>query len=74
MFGRKKKTQSILQENLPQDLSRSFLKGIFYGLGMIVAFAIVVPGVVWFLGTFDWVPFLSDVALQVAERMQDANN
>lgn len=73
MFGKKKKKQADSTAKVSKELGLTFTKGIAYGLGMITAFAIVVPFLAWFLRTFDWVPFISDIAIEVAERMQDAN-
>ena len=74
MFGRKPKKPVVQTPELSKDLGRTFLKGIVYGLGMITAFAVVVPAIVWILRTIDWIPFFSDIALQIAERIRDANN
>lgn len=69
-----RRNQSAKKKEISIDIGVTFVKGIVYGLGMIVAFAVVVPFFVWFLRAFDWIPFISDIAIEVAEKMQNANS
>lgn len=65
---------SYMQER--NDTSRhlwiGFLRGIVYGLGILVAFAIVVPILLAILSTFDWIPFIGDIITEIILRIESA--
>ncbi|MCB9808274.1 hypothetical protein H6770_03370 [Candidatus Peribacteria bacterium] len=48
----------------------AFLRGIMYGLGIIVAFAIVVPIILWLLSTINWIPFIGDIVTEIITRIE----
>ena len=48
----------------------AFLRGIMYGLGIIVAFAIVVPILLALLSMIDWIPFIGDIITEVIARIE----
>ena len=56
-----------------KHLITKFEEGIMYGLGMIVAFAIVAPLLVWLLSFLNWVPLVSDFVVQVTETVQQTS-
>ena len=49
-----------------------FIRGIVYGLGIIVAIAIVVPILSAVLSTIDWIPFVGDIINEVILRIESA--
>ncbi len=49
-----------------------FIRGIVYGLGIIVSIAIVLPILLWLLSTIDWIPFIGDIVSDVISRMEGA--
>lgn len=49
-----------------------FLRGIVYGLGIIVAIALILPILLWMLSTIDWIPFIGDIVSDVVLRMENA--
>lgn len=49
---------------------QSFIKGIAYGLGALVAVAIVTPFVVWFLGSIAWPPIVAGFVSNVISQIQ----
>ncbi|MDP7069366.1 MAG: DUF5665 domain-containing protein [Candidatus Peribacteraceae bacterium] len=51
-----------------------FIRGIVYGLGIVVAVALVLPFIIYLLSTIDWIPFIGDFVSEIAERMQQAGN
>lgn len=56
-----------------RNFSLFFLRGIFYGFGMLVAFAIVVPLLVEIFRWVEWVPIIGDFLLEIVENMETAN-
>lgn len=48
----------------------AFLRGIMYGLGIIVAFAIVVPILLTILSYINWVPFIGDIVTEIIARIE----
>ena len=50
----------------------AFLRGIMYGLGILVSIAIVVPILLALLSTIDWIPFIGEIAQEVILRMENA--
>ena len=48
----------------------SVMQGIGYGLGIIIAFAIVIPLLALLLQSIDWVPLIGDLFVQVSERIE----
>ena len=48
----------------------AFLRGIMYGMGIIVAFAIVVPILLTLLSSIDWIPFIGDIITEVIARIE----
>lgn len=49
-----------------------FFRGIVYGLGILVAFAIVLPILLSLLSMVDWVPYIGDIIADIVERLQTA--
>lgn len=49
-----------------------FLRGIVYGLGILVAFAIVVPIILALLSTIDWIPFIGNIITEIILRIEAA--
>ncbi len=47
-----------------------FLRGIVYGLGILVAFAIVVPILLAILSSFDWIPIIGDILTEIIARIE----
>ncbi len=76
-----KKIQIGLEE-LPEQFQNAFrpgrqllfnyAKGIASGLGVITAFAIIIPLIVWFLQRIQWVPLIGDFVSQVAVQVEEA--
>ncbi|MDD4319419.1 MAG: DUF5665 domain-containing protein [Candidatus Peribacteraceae bacterium] len=55
-----------------RNLIFSFLRGIASGLGVLVAVAIIVPLLVTFLRSVNWVPIIGNFVNDVAEQMEQA--
>ncbi len=55
-----------------RQLFFSYLKGIASGLGVITAFAIIIPLLLWFLQRIQWIPLLGDFVSQVAVQVEEA--
>lgn len=53
-------------------LLMNYAKGIAYALGVMTAFAIVIPFIVWFLRALPWGPIMDDLIEQVLERVEQA--
>jgi len=53
-----------------KNLFMHFLRGIVYGLGMIVAVALVLPFAVLLIDQVQWVPLLGDFLNEVVSRME----
>lgn len=51
-----------------------FLHGIFYGLGMIVAFALVIPFAILLVDQVQWVPLIGDFLTEVVTRMEQVRS
>jgi hypothetical protein len=53
-----------------------FLRGIAYGLGFLTGFAIIIPILIAFLRSIEWVPlvggFVTDIVLQIEEAQRFA--
>ena len=49
-----------------------FLRGIAYGLGILVALAIVVPVIITLLSTIEWVPLVGDFVSEIIRRIEAA--
>lgn len=49
-----------------------FIRGIVYGLGIVVAIAIVLPIILWLLSTIDWIPYIGDLVSEIISRMESA--
>lgn len=49
---------------------RSFLQGLAYGLGFVVAVAVLVPILVWMLRSVNWPPLVAHFVDQVTEQME----
>ena len=49
-----------------------FLRGIVYGLGILVAISLVVPLIIALLSSIDWIPVLGDFVADIALRIQSA--
>lgn len=50
----------------------AFVRGIFYGLGIIVSIAIVLPILLAVLSTIDWIPYVGDLISEIVYRMESA--
>lgn len=51
-------------------IRRSFWQGLAYGLGFVVAVAVLVPILVWTLRSVNWPPLIASFVDQVVEQMQ----
>jgi len=51
-----------------------FMRGVLYGLGILVAIAIVIPIIIQLLYSVQWVPLLGDFLVQIIERMESVSN
>ena len=49
-----------------------FIRGIVYGLGIIVSIAIVLPFLLAILSTIDWIPYIGDIVGEIVARMESA--
>ena len=49
-----------------------FLRGIVYGLGILVAISLVVPLIIALLSSIDWIPVIGDFVADIALRIQSA--
>ena len=49
-----------------------FLRGIVYGLGILVSIALVLPFLLWILGMIDWIPYVGDIIAEIVQRMEMA--
>lgn len=49
-----------------------FIRGIVYGLGIIVSIAIVLPFLLAMLSTIDWIPYVGDLITEIVYRMESA--
>lgn len=55
-----------------QYLWMGFLRGIVYGLGILVAISLIVPLVIAILTSVDWIPVIGDIIADIALRIQNA--
>lgn len=46
-----------------------FLRGVLYGVGFLMAFAVVIPVIIWFLQSVEWVPLLGEIMGEIALRI-----
>lgn len=53
-----------------KNLFLHFLRGIVYGLGMIVAVALVIPFALLLVDQVQWVPLFGDFLIEVVSRME----
>jgi len=53
-----------------RNLFLAFLRGVVYGLGIIVAVALVVPLAILLVHQIQWVPLLGDFLTDVISRME----
>ncbi len=53
-------------------LLMNYVKGIVYALGVMTAFAIVIPLIVWFLRSIEWGPIMDGVIDEVLVRIEEA--
>lgn len=49
-----------------------FLRGIVYGLGILVAISLVVPLIIALLSSIDWIPVIGDFVSDISLRIQSA--
>jgi hypothetical protein len=49
-----------------------FIRGIVYGLGIIVSIAIVLPFLLAILSMIDWIPYVGDIVAEIIARMESA--
>jgi hypothetical protein len=54
-----------------QNLLYSFLRGVAYSLGLIVAVVLIVPFLVAIFRQVDWVPLIGDFLSNIASRMEE---
>lgn len=75
------KAQMVLEElpDVVQGLLRpryfllmNYLKGIAYALGVMTAFAVVIPLMVWVLRSLPWGPMMDGVIQHVIQRVEEA--
>ena len=48
-----------------------FLRGIVYGLGILVAFAVIIPLLILLLSSIQWVPLIGDFVGDIIISIQD---
>jgi hypothetical protein len=48
----------------------AYLRGIFYGLGALTAFAVLIPIVVWTLRSVEWIPIIGEFISRVATQVE----
>tara|TARA_Y100000310_G_scaffold334072_1_gene412944 strand:+ start:509 stop:799 length:291 start_codon:yes stop_codon:yes gene_type:complete len=53
-----------------KNLFLHFLRGIVYGLGVIVAVALVIPLAILLIDQIQWVPLVGDFLQEVVTRME----
>jgi|TARA_Y100000310_G_scaffold300736_1_gene336650 hypothetical protein len=53
-----------------KNLFMHFLRGIVYGLGMIVAIALVIPFAILLVDQVQWIPLLGDFLNEIVSRME----
>ncbi len=58
------------QHDTSRHLWLGFLRGIVYGLGILVAFAIVVPLILAILSTIDWIPVIGNIVSEIVQRIE----
>lgn len=51
-----------------------FLRGIVYGLGILVSIAIVAPILLALLSSIDWIPFIGDIITEVIRRLEETRS
>jgi hypothetical protein len=49
-----------------------FLRGIVYGLGILVAVALVVPLIITLLRSVEWIPLIGDIVVDISQRIENA--
>jgi len=49
-----------------------FLRGIVYGLGILIAVAIVIPFLITILQKIEWVPLIGDFIGDINQRIREA--
>ncbi len=69
--------QAAVQENtryerLGLSTAYSLLKGVAYGLGALLAVAIVAPFFLWFMSSIAWPPIIANFVNQVIDHVQQA--
>ena len=47
-----------------------FWRGVLYGLGLLVAIAIVIPFLLWILKSVEWIPLIGDFLNKIASQME----
>ncbi len=57
-----------------KHLFYTFIKGIAYGLGFLVALAVIVPIIIALLRTVNWVPIVGKFLSEVATQMEQVSN
>lgn len=73
-----KSMQKIVEQNKElldpiRNLQLYFLRGVLYGIGIIVAVAIVIPFVIHLLRYVEWVPLIGDFLVEIVEQIEQAN-
>ena len=53
-------------------MTYSLVRGMFYGLGMLLAFALLIPIVVSLMSRAGWLPIVGQFFIQASERIEDA--
>ncbi len=56
-----------------KSLWLAFLKGIAYGLGIIVAVVLVIPIIIGLMKSVEWVPLIGEFLTDVIIRMEEIN-
>ncbi|PIQ75985.1 hypothetical protein COU78_03420 [Candidatus Peregrinibacteria bacterium CG10_big_fil_rev_8_21_14_0_10_49_24] len=79
-IDRLEKTISSLPQTYPvlfqpgKRMFAQFMHGIVYGLGMVVAFALVIPFAILLVDQVQWVPLLGDFLTEVVTRMEQVRS
>ena len=58
---------------LRRRLFQNFLSGIAYTIGTLIAVAVVVPLIMYFLKDIEWVPLIGDFVDRVIEQVQETS-
>jgi hypothetical protein len=54
-----------------KSLLFTFLKGIMYGLGFLVGFAVIIPILLALMRTIDWIPIVGNLVHRIEVQVQE---